>query len=99
MVQVITEKIRANFPVVSLVAFLVGVAFAVWELAALHNHIENRFAAIDRAQAAISGKIVGRGPNGWHYQQMDRFCLEATRANPGWKCPDPRDIINRTHIP
>lgn len=94
----INEKLRANFPVVSILALIVIVAGGVWQAASLHHQITGEFLAINRAVLALDNKIVGKGPNGWHYPQMDRFCLEAEQLNDGWTCPDPRVVIDRTFV-
>lgn len=97
--MVINEKVRANFPVLSLLAFCGVIAAAVWQAAAINHAIQNQFLEMSRAIASLDAKVIGKGPNGWHYPQQDRFCIEAEQMNAGWKCPDPRSIIDRTFVP
>jgi len=95
----ITEKVRANFPVGIILAFGVFIGGAVWQAAELHHTISDRFKEINARLVSLDNKIVGKGPNGWHYQQMNLWCLQFRTANPGVHCPDPREIIDQTYSP
>ena len=39
-------------------------------------------------------KIDEKSKSRWHFFDMEHFCDEAQKLNPGWKCPDLDNITN-----
>jgi hypothetical protein len=97
-----TDVRRLTLPVVTIIGLVSFFAWFTWEAAIERSAIRHRLTSIEAVDVSIQRQhdnIISifrthaeRSAETWTKNDHDLWCLKAQIQNPGWKCPDLKNV-------